>query len=83
MPNERKPHLLKAKQGIVDVVDHAITEKKRMLQLSESMSEKQDDEARREIAIWIKQRNRLARDADLPEVPLVTKSNQGILIYSG
>lgn len=80
-PKERKPHLLKVKQAIVTIIDGEIASLKRNLQFNETHIDGPDNELRRDIAIWIKQRNRLAKDADLPEIEIKSKDGQGKLIY--
>jgi hypothetical protein len=39
--------------------------------------EKEDKDIRRDLAIWIRQRNRLAKEADMPEIPLNIKDGHG------
>lgn len=81
MPKERKPHLLEVKQAVVALMDGEIARRKAAVFHSEGYG-KEDIEERRKIAIWIKQRNRFAKEADIAELPLITKTNQGVLIWS-
>lgn len=85
MPKERKPHLFKAKQEIIGLIDERIGSMKAdciTRELFDPNGDKLLDE-RREIAIWIKERNRLAKAIDMAEIELISKTNQGTLIWDG
>lgn len=81
MTTNRKPHLLSVKTEIINIIDDRINTMKTLLEMQEASSGEQDFNLRRSIAIWIKQRNRIAKDAGLEVIPLNTKTLQGSLIY--
>lgn len=67
-PN-RKPHLLRIKKDIVSFLDERIN-----VLIKEGGEE-------RDIAIWIRQRNKFARDAEVDLIELTTRDGQGNFIY--
>jgi hypothetical protein len=77
----RKPHLLVVKKAIVGLIDDEIERMITKLGDKDPGFEKEDREIRRNLAIWIRQRNRLAKDADEPLLPLSKKDGQGNFIY--
>jgi hypothetical protein len=66
----RKPHLLRVKRHIVSILDSHVDKMRN------------DGIDSRELAIWIRQRNKIAKDADIPVIPLTEKDGQGKIIYS-
>lgn len=75
-PSNRKPRLLAAKRKIVSLLDLYIEDAKRELK-----HKKDTEYNRRELAIFIRQRNKIARDAEVEEITLETKNHQGSIIY--
>lgn len=65
----RKPHLLRIKKDIVSFLDERI-----------NSLIKEGAEAR-DIAIWIRQRNKFARDAEVALIELTMKDGQGQFVY--
>lgn len=80
MSSSRKPHLLKVKQEIVSLIDDEISIMKTKIDRKEYQQEFQA-EVRRELAIWIRQRNKIARDADIEPIELPNKDGQGKITY--
>lgn len=78
----RKPHLLKVRTKIVALIDIEIGEMQNSLVLNTWDGFKNEEkEFRRELAIWIRQRNKIAIDADIDLIPLPNKDGQGKIIY--
>lgn len=76
----RKPHLLKVKTEIIKILDVEIEERKGAL-ATVTFTPATERAFRRELAIWIKQRNRIAAETDIPLIELNHKDGQGNLIY--
>lgn len=81
MTTNKKPHIQKVKEDILKLVEDRITSLVANNAATETATGETDYEMRRTIAIWIKQRNRLAKDVGAPLHDLKTKTLQGSLIY--
>ncbi len=78
----RKPHLLRVKQEIVYLLDDHIEGMQKTLNSKDKGFEKEDREIRRDLTIWIRHRNKIAKDADMEPIPLTEKDGTGKLIYT-
>lgn len=80
-PPIRKPHLLRIKKEIVNLVDAEIEQIKKKIKDCDPGFEKEDRELKRDLAIWIRQRNKLAKDADMEVIELTSRDLRGSYVY--
>jgi hypothetical protein len=80
MVNNKKPHIQKVKLEILSMIDTEIEERKGSL-ITVPLPPLEEKACRRELAIWIRQRNKIAKDAGVALIELNEKDGQGKLIY--